>query len=102
LFTGIDAPPARAGAELPGNRAERRPRGGAIPETGEAGSENSSKNAIAWRGFGLVNNARPLAFAILASFGCHSYRIRSIPLHFENVLLVADSLAASLTMDFNS
>ena len=34
LLPGIHATPARAGAELPGNRSEGRPGGGAIPETG--------------------------------------------------------------------
>jgi hypothetical protein len=99
LLPGIDATPARAGAEFPGNRSEGRPGGGAVPETGEAGPKNGPKNAIAWRGLRLVDYARPVAFAILARFGRQPNRIRSIPLHFENVLLDADFRSCPLTMD---
>jgi hypothetical protein len=99
LLPGIHASPARAGAELPGNCSEGRPGGGAVPETGEAGPKNSPKDAIAWRCLRLVDNARPVAFAILACFSRQPNRIRSIPLHFENVLLDADFRSCPLTMD---
>jgi hypothetical protein len=99
LLPGIHASPARAGAELPGNCSEGRPGGGAVPETGEAGPKNSPKDAIAWRCLRLVDNARPVAFAILACFSRQPNRIRSIPLHFENVLLDANFSCCPLTMD---
>ena len=90
LLPGIDATPAGAAAELPGNRSEGRASVGAVAETGEAGPKNGPKDAIAWRSFRLVDNARPVAFAIFARFSRQPNRIRSIPLHFENVLLDAD------------
>jgi hypothetical protein len=99
LLPGIDATPARAGAEFPGNRSEGRLCGGAVPETAEAGPKNGPKDAIAWRCLRLVDNARPVAFAILARFSRQPNRIRSIPLHFENVLLDADFRSCPLTMD---
>jgi hypothetical protein len=81
LFSRINATPARAAAELPGNRPEVRPRGGAIPETAHAGPKNGPKDAVARRVLRLVDNARSVAFAILARFSCQRYRVRSIPLH---------------------
>jgi hypothetical protein len=99
LLPGIHAAPARAGAKLPGNRSEGRPGCGAVPEAAEAGPKNGPKDAIAWRCPGLVDNARPVAFAVLACFRRQPNRIRSIPLHFENVLLDADFRSCPLTMD---
>jgi hypothetical protein len=99
LLPGIHTAPARAAAVLPGNRSERRPCGGAIAETGKTGPKNGPKDAIAWRFSSLVDNARPVAFAILACFSRQPNRIRSIPLHFENVLLDADFNSCPLTMD---
>jgi hypothetical protein len=82
LLPGIHATPAGAGAKLPGNRSEGRLGGGAIAETGQTGSKDGSEDAVARRSFDLVDNARPVTFAILAGFGCHSNGIRSVPLHF--------------------
>jgi hypothetical protein len=82
LLPGIDATPAGAGAKLPGNRSESRLAGGAIAETAQTGPEDGPKDAVAWRSFHFVDNARPVTFAVLARFRCHSDGIRSIPLHF--------------------
>src|ERR1035437_1779299 len=81
LFPGVNATPARAAAELPGNRSEVRPGGGAIPKTAHAGPKNGPKNAVARRVLRLVDNAGSVAFAILARLSRQSTRIRSIPLH---------------------
>ena len=75
LFSGVDAPAARAGAEFPGNRTEGRPSGVAIPETGKTGPENGPKNAIAWRSSRSVNHPRSAALAILARFSSHPNRV---------------------------
>jgi hypothetical protein len=82
LLSGIDATPARAATELPGNRTEGRTVGDAIPEARQAGPKNGSEDTVAWRSFGFVDNTRPVAFAILAGFRRNSNRSRSIPLHF--------------------
>jgi hypothetical protein len=81
LLPAIYAPPARAGTEFPGNGSESRARGGTIPEAVQAGPKNGPKNAVARRCFRLVDDARSVAFAVLASFSRQPNRIRSIPLH---------------------
>src|SRR5450432_992156 len=82
LLAGIDATPAGAAAELPGNRSEVRPGGGAVAEAAQAGPEDGAKDAIAWRGFGFVDNAGSVAFAVLARFMGQPNSVRSIPLHY--------------------
>jgi hypothetical protein len=68
LFPGIDATPSRAGAEFPGHGSEGGSGVGAIAETAQTGSKNGPKDAVAGRFPDPVDNARPIAFAVLTSF----------------------------------
>jgi hypothetical protein len=81
------APPAiAAAAEIQGNRADVIRVGGKFPKTVETGAKNSAKYAVARRFPPVMDKPHTKALAVRARRLCQPYRVRSTPLHHENVL----------------
>jgi hypothetical protein len=81
------APPSiAAAAELQGNRADAIRFSGELPKTVETGAKNRPKYAIARRFPSVMDKAHTKALAVRARRLCQSNRVRSAPLHVENVL----------------
>jgi hypothetical protein len=76
--------------------------GSALPKTVEAGTENGPEYAIAGYFLSLMDKARAVAVAVRAGRFCQANCVRSIPLHFENVLLAAAPRNQAGAIRFNS
>jgi hypothetical protein len=88
-FARIAPPAVTATAELQRNRAGVLFEGSALPKTVETGTKNGPKYAIARHFLPYVDKAYTVALAVCARHLCQPNCVRSIPLHFENVLLAA-------------
>jgi hypothetical protein len=64
-----------------------RPFSDELPKTVETGPKNRPKYAIARRFLSVMDKAHAEALAVRARRLCQPYRVRSAPLHDENVLL---------------
>jgi hypothetical protein len=83
----IGPPPIAAPAELQGNRADVIRFSGELPKTVETRAKNRPKYAIARRFLSITDKAHTEALAMRAGRLRQPYRVRSTPLHVENVLL---------------
>jgi hypothetical protein len=83
----IGPPAVAAPAGFQGNRASVRPFSDELPKTVETGPKNRPKYAIARRFLSVMDKAHAEALAVRARRLCQPYRVRSAPLHDENVLL---------------
>jgi hypothetical protein len=83
----IGPPAIAAAAELQGNRAGVIRFSGELPKTVETGPKYRAKYTIARRFPSVMDKAHTEALAVRARRLCQSYRVRSAPLHDENVLL---------------
>jgi hypothetical protein len=88
----IGPPAIAAAAELQGNRTGVIRLSGKLPKTVETRAKNRPKYAIAWRFPSVMDKAHTEALAMRARRLCQPYRVRSGPLHVENVLLWRESL----------
>jgi hypothetical protein len=61
--------------------------GGELPKTVETRAKNRTEYAIARRFPSIMDKAHTEALAVRARRLCQPYRVRSAPLHVENVLL---------------
>jgi hypothetical protein len=83
----IGPPAIAAAAELQRNRADVIRFSGELPKTVETGAKYRAEYAIARRFPSVMDKAHTEALAVRARRLCQPYRVRSGPLHVENVLL---------------
>jgi hypothetical protein len=83
----VAPPPIAAAAELERNRADVIRATGEFPKTVETCAKNRTKYAIARCFPSIMDKAHTQALAVRTRRLCQPYRVRSAPLHVENVLL---------------
>jgi hypothetical protein len=85
----VGSPPFFAATEFQGNAAGVRCVGNTIPKTVVAGPKNGSEYALARYFSPFMDETKAVTVANAARFFGQTNCVRSIPLHFENVLPAA-------------